>query len=221
MNNDLLTVLVADDEPQMRAVVARHMKNRGFEVLEASDGEEAVAIAEGRAPDLVLLDVMMPNMSGWEVARKLRADDTFRDTAIVMLTGIGERLNAMTSALTRVDASLDKPFQFADLDATLDAVLKRYGKAVTGEKKAPAKKAASKKAPAKKAASKKAPAKKAPAKKAPAKKAPAKKAPAKKAPAKKAPAKKAPAKKAPGKKAPGKKAPGKKAPAKKARAKKR
>ena len=204
-----LTVLVADDEPSMRALVARHMKTRGFEVIEAEDGEQAWATAQEHVPELVILDVMMPGMSGWDVAKKLKgasgvAGDPFANTAIVMLTGIGTTLNELTSPLFGADAYLDKPFQFAVLDQKVAEALAKIAK--TGGK-SPAKKAPAKKAPAKKAATK-APAKKAPAKKA-ATKATAKKAPAKKA-ASKAPTKKAPAKKAPAKKSAAKKASSKK-----------
>jgi DNA-binding response OmpR family regulator len=240
-------VLVADDEPSMLELVARHlttMRDPSLEVIQARDGEEAWKLAREHLPDLVVLDVMMPGMSGWEVCRKIREDIALAHTGVVMLTGIGENLNQLTSPLYGADAYIDKPFEFEEFDDKVRDTLSARapqregvsrpsingtsggvnpapleedeGSARKSSKKASAKK----KAPAKKAAAKKAPAKKAPAKKAPAKKAPAKKAPAKKAPAKKAPAKKAPAKKAPAKKAPAKKAPAKKAPAKKAPAKK-
>jgi len=67
-------VLVADDEPSMLALVGQHIKTMGYKVLEASDGEQAWALAQEHLPDLVILDVMMPGMSGWEVCRKIRED---------------------------------------------------------------------------------------------------------------------------------------------------
>jgi CheY-like chemotaxis protein len=158
-------------------------------------------------------------MSGWEVCKRLKgpaSEGRFATTGVIMLTGIGENLNDMTSPLFAADAWLNKPFEFTDLDAKIVETLAKYGKSlpVGGEHAAdhpraatPAKKpAAAKKAPAKKAAP--APAKKPAAKKAapaPAKKPAAKKAapaPAKKPAAKKAaaPAKKTAAKKAPAKK---------------------
>jgi DNA-binding response OmpR family regulator len=219
-------VLVADDEPSMLELVARHLRTMSdpkLEVIQASDGEEAWRLAREHLPDLVVLDVMMPGMSGWEVCRKIREDIGLAHTGVVMLTGIGENLNQMTSPLYGADAYIDKPFEFEDFDDKVRDTLKaresqRLGvvrpsingtsgaakpapaakaKAKTTKKKAAAAPAKAKKA--KKAAAK--PAKKAAAK--PAKKAakPAKKAakPAKKAakPAKKAakPAKKAAAKK--------------------------
>jgi DNA-binding response OmpR family regulator len=210
-----LRVLVAEDEPAMLSLVTRHLKSLGLAVIEAGEGDVAWELAQQHHPDLVLLDVMMPGMSGWEVCKRLKGpagEGRFTSTGVIMLTGIGENLNDMTSPLFAADAWLNKPFEFTDLDAKIAETLARYGKALPAagdhaRAAAPAKKAAAVKAPAKKAAAK-APAKKAPAKKAPAKKSPAKKAPAKKAPAKKAAAK-APAKKAVAK-APAKKAVAKK-----------
>ncbi|HEX7667126.1 MAG TPA: response regulator [Polyangiaceae bacterium] len=215
-------VLVADDEPQMLELVTHHLKTIDaprLEVIEASDGDQAWRLAREHLPDLVVLDVMMPGMSGWEVCRKIREDVSLAHTSVVMLTGIGENLNQMTSPLYGADAYIDKPFDFGELDKKIrealaarasqrEGVERTHVNGVTGPASAapktkaakpaakPAKKAASAKkaAPAKKTAKKAAPAKKkaAPAKKAAPKKT-AKKAP-KKAAAKK-PAKKAAAKK--------------------------
>ena len=211
-----LQVLVAEDEPAMLSLVTRHLKSLGLSVIEAGEGDVAWELAQQHHPDLVLLDVMMPGMSGWEVCKRLKgpaSEGAFASTGVIMLTGIGENLNDMTSPLFAADAWLNKPFEFTDLDAKIAETLARYGKALpahgdhAGEhvRKAAAKPAA-KKAVAKKAAAKPA-AKKAVAKKAPAKPA-AKKAVARKAPAKPA-AKKAAAKPA-AKKAVAKKAPAKK-----------
>jgi DNA-binding response OmpR family regulator len=112
-------VLVADDEPTMRELLVRHLKSitsPHLEVIEASDGEEALRVARERLPDLVLLDVMMPEMSGWEVCKKIREDISLAHTGVVMLTGIGEKLNEMTSPLYGADAFIDKPFEFGELD---------------------------------------------------------------------------------------------------------
>jgi DNA-binding response OmpR family regulator len=195
-----LKALIADDEPLMLSLVSRHAKSLGFAVVEAHDGDTAWAQAQKHHPDLVLLDVMMPGMSGWDVCKRIKSHASFSGTGVIMLTGIGESLNDMTSPLFQADGWLNKPFDFADLDAKVRDVLAMRNKSLEAAaeepRKAPAKKAAAKKVAAKKAPAKKAAVKKAPAKKAAAKKAPAKKAAAKKAPAKKAVAKKAPAKKA-------------------------
>jgi adenylate kinase len=120
-------VLVADDEPSMLALVARHVRTLGYEVLEASDGEAAWREAENSLPDLVVLDVMMPGMSGWEVCRRIRESVGLHHTGVVMLTGIGQSLNELTSPLYGADAYLDKPFEFRDLDRKITQVLRARG----------------------------------------------------------------------------------------------
>src|SRR5271154_6702932 len=119
-------VLVADDEPSMLELVSRHLKTMDdpkVEVIEASDGEQAWKLAREHLPDLVVLDVMMPGMSGWEVCRKIREDVALAHTGVVMLTGIGENLNQMTSPLYGADAYIDKPFDFEELDEKVKAAL--------------------------------------------------------------------------------------------------
>lgn len=125
-NNQTPLVLVADDEPSMLELVARHLKtmdNPRVEVIEASDGEAAWRLAREHLPDLVVLDVMMPGMSGWEVCRKIREDVALAHTGVVMLTGIGENLNQMTSPLYGADAYIDKPFEFEELDEKVKTAL--------------------------------------------------------------------------------------------------
>jgi DNA-binding response OmpR family regulator len=158
-------VLVADDEPTMLELVARHLKsmdNPRLDVIEASDGEQAWRMAREHLPDLVVLDVMMPGMSGWEVCRKIREDVALAHTGVVMLTGIGENLNQMTSPLYGADAYVDKPFEFGDLDQKVkgalearasqrEGVLRPASNGVSGPAKATPRKKAAKVAAAPKA----------------------------------------------------------------------
>jgi DNA-binding response OmpR family regulator len=119
-------VLIADDEPTMLELVARHLKSMEsprLDVIEASDGEQAWRLAREHLPDLVVLDVMMPGMSGWEVCRKIREEVALAHTGVVMLTGIGENLNQMTSPLYGADAYVDKPFEFSELDEKVKGAL--------------------------------------------------------------------------------------------------
>jgi DNA-binding response OmpR family regulator len=231
-------VLVADDEPSMLELVARHLRTMNepkLEVIQASDGEEAWRLAREHLPDLVVLDVMMPGMSGWEVCRKIREDVALAHTGVVMLTGIGENLNQMTSPLYGADAYIDKPFEFDDFDDkirdTLQGRIKQRegvvrppinGTAGAAKPMTEAEGRANRSSKPAKAAPKKAVAKaktKTVAK--PAAKAAKKGAPAKKKPAaKKATAKKPAAKKAAAKK-PAKKAAAKKPAAKKSATKKK
>jgi DNA-binding response OmpR family regulator len=117
------TILVADDDVEILGLVTRHLRSFGVRLVEASDGEEAFEAAQKELPDLVILDVMMPGMTGWEVCRAIREDERLSRAGVIMLTGIGERLNEMTSPLYGADASLDKPFDFGALDAKISEVL--------------------------------------------------------------------------------------------------
>ena len=74
-----ISILVADDDVDILALVVGHLKGRAREIHQASDGEEALKLAREKKPDLVVLDVMMPGMSGWEVCRSIRDDATLRD----------------------------------------------------------------------------------------------------------------------------------------------
>ena len=120
-------ILVADDDFEILNLVVGQLRKMDVQILEASDGEEALRVAREERPDLIVLDVMMPGMSGWEVCRAVREDDDLRGTGVLMLTGIGERLNEMTSPLYGADDHLDKPFDLADLDAKVREILGRRG----------------------------------------------------------------------------------------------
>ena len=122
------TILVADDDPQILSMVAMRLGSKGYKVLEARDGAEAMRLARAERPDLVVLDVMMPQMNGWEVARALRQDPQLREVGIVMLTAIGEHINELTSPLYGADEYIDKPFDFTDLEKKVAQVIaKRRG----------------------------------------------------------------------------------------------
>ncbi len=148
----------------MLNLVTNHLRSRDFQVIEASDGDTALELAQKHRPTLVVLDVMMPGMSGWEVCKRIKADkENEGKTAVIMLTGIGESLNDMTSPLFKADGWLDKPFGLDQLDAKVDEVLTTLdvARGEAAAKQPAAKKAAAKKAVAKKPAAKKPAAKKA------------------------------------------------------------
>lgn len=117
------TVLVADDDPDILALVTTHLRSLGVTILEASDGESALATVKKQKPALVVLDVMMPGMTGWEVCRAIRDDEALSSVRVLMLTGIGERLNEMTSPLYGADDFIDKPFELGELDAKIRKIL--------------------------------------------------------------------------------------------------
>jgi DNA-binding response OmpR family regulator len=117
------TVVIADDDLEILTMVRTLLRRRDVKLLEASDGEEAMRLIRENEPDLVVLDVMMPGMSGWEVCKTIREEPALAQTGVIMLTGIGERLNEMTSPLYGADAYLDKPFELTDLDEAVTKVL--------------------------------------------------------------------------------------------------
>ncbi|MEO6951913.1 MAG: response regulator [Polyangia bacterium] len=116
-------ILIADDDPEILTLLGIRLSKGGYQVLEAQDGIIALEKAKKERPDLVLLDVMMPGKNGWEVAKALREDKSLNHLGIVMLTAIGERVNEMTSPLYGADDYCDKPFDFADLEKKIRAVL--------------------------------------------------------------------------------------------------
>jgi DNA-binding response OmpR family regulator len=116
-------ILVVDDDPEILGMLDIRLGKRGYHVISAADGEQALEQARKEKPSLVVLDVMMPRMNGWEVARALRQDPVTHGVKIVMLTAIGAQMNEMTSPLYGVDAYLDKPFQFAELEKKIDELL--------------------------------------------------------------------------------------------------
>jgi DNA-binding response OmpR family regulator len=117
------TILVVDDAPEILALLETRLRRRGFDVVTAADGEAALIAARARTPDLVVLDIMMPKVNGWEVARALKRDPMTQATKIVVLTAIGEQVNEITSPLYGADAYLDKPFDFGELERIIDKLL--------------------------------------------------------------------------------------------------
>jgi DNA-binding response OmpR family regulator len=116
-------VLIADDDPEILSLLSIRLGRAGYQVLEAVDGEQTLAVVREHYPDLIILDVMMPGKNGWEVAKEIRHDARFKNIGIIMLTAIGEKINEMTSPLYGADEYVDKPFEFADLEKKMRAVL--------------------------------------------------------------------------------------------------
>lgn len=119
----LPTVLIADDDLDILGLLRGMLRSKAVKVVEANDGDEAMALVLEHEPSLVILDVMMPGQSGWEVCRSIREREPEHKTKVVMLTGIGQRMNEMTSPLYGADAHLDKPFDVDELSALVDRFL--------------------------------------------------------------------------------------------------
>lgn len=116
-------ILIADDEPNIVISLEFLMKREGFEVAVAKDGEEALAKVGTFQPDLVLLDVMMPRKSGFEVCEILRANPDYQKLLIVMLTAKGRDTEVAKGLALGADAYVTKPFSTKDLMAKVKAML--------------------------------------------------------------------------------------------------
>ena len=109
------TVLIADDEPNIVISLEYLLQREGYRVLVARDGQEALDQAEQMHPDIVLLDVMLPKVSGFEVCQKLRADPARRHIRVLMLTAKGREVEMSKGIALGADAYVTKPFSTKDL----------------------------------------------------------------------------------------------------------
>ena len=116
-------ILIVDDEPNIVISLEYLLKKEGFEVKVATDGEAALRQAADFRPDLVLLDVMMPKKSGFEVCESLRADATLADLKIIMLTAKGRETEVTKGLALGANAYITKPFSTKDLVARIKTLL--------------------------------------------------------------------------------------------------
>jgi DNA-binding response OmpR family regulator len=108
-------ILIADDEPNILISLEYLMKRQGYEVFVARDGQEALDALRQHRPRLVLLDVMMPRKSGFEVCQELRADEAIRDTLVLMLTAKGRDTDVAKGLGVGADGYMTKPFSTKEL----------------------------------------------------------------------------------------------------------
>ena len=125
-------ILVADDDLNICELLRLYLEKEGFEVVMAHDGEEAVAKFESEKPSLILLDIMMPKLDGWQVCRQIRQKS---DCPIIMLTAKGETFDKVLGLELGADDYVVKPFDTKEIVARIKAVLRRSSPAGTGEVK--------------------------------------------------------------------------------------
>jgi two-component system phosphate regulon response regulator PhoB len=119
------TVLVAEDESALVTLLRYNLEREGYRVIDTQDGEEALLIASEEKPDVIILDWMMPQLSGIEVCRRLRQRQETRNVPILMLTARGEETDRIRGLDTGADDYITKPFSMTELLARLRAVMRR------------------------------------------------------------------------------------------------
>jgi len=118
-----MRVLIVDDEPNIMVSVEFLMRQEGHEVETAADGESALKLLASFDPDLVLLDVMMPKMSGFDVLQRIRTDSDLPNPAVIMLTARGREVEVEKGRALGADAYVTKPFATQDLVTAVRDVL--------------------------------------------------------------------------------------------------
>jgi DNA-binding response OmpR family regulator len=118
-------VLVADDDPDILQLIAFRLERAGYEVVQATDGEQALQLATELHPDLAVLDVTMPKLTGYDVTRRIRADDATRQMRVILLTARVQETDVALGFASGADDYLKKPFSPEELRARVQALLGR------------------------------------------------------------------------------------------------
>ncbi len=128
-----MKILIVEDEPSMVELLRYNLESEGFEVTSALDGEEAWLSIEEQKPDMVLLDWMLPKLSGIEICRRLRRDQEFRNLPVIMITARGEESDRVRGLDVGADDYVSKPFSPAELMARIRAVLRRHNPDISND----------------------------------------------------------------------------------------
>jgi two-component system phosphate regulon response regulator PhoB len=127
-------IIIAEDEDALGTLLSYNLEKEGYEVGQASDGDEALMMIKERLPDLLVCDWMMPKVSGIEVCRRLRQQTTTRNLPIVMLTARSEETDRIRGLDTGADDYVVKPFSMVELMARIRAVLRRIRPALSEDR---------------------------------------------------------------------------------------
>jgi DNA-binding response OmpR family regulator len=125
-------VLIVEDEEDILNLLRFNLQKSGFDVITSGDGREAMELARRHAPDLVLLDIMLPGLDGFEVCRELKSDPKTRLTPVIMLTARGEEVDRIVGLELGADDYVVKPFSPRELTLRVKAVLRRGDAGETG-----------------------------------------------------------------------------------------
>ncbi|MGC9419451.1 MAG: phosphate regulon transcriptional regulator PhoB [Rhodovulum sp.] len=128
------TVLIVEDEPAQREVLAYNLEAEGFRVARAETGDEALMLVDELAPDLVVLDWMLPSVSGIEVCRQLKTRSETRNLPIIMLSARAEEVDRVRGLETGADDYVVKPYSVVELMARVRALLRRTRPAAVGQR---------------------------------------------------------------------------------------
>jgi DNA-binding response OmpR family regulator len=124
---DKRRILCIEDEPEMIDLIRLILERKGFEVLGAVGGQEGLEAIRREKPDLVLLDLMMPDVDGWEVYRQMKADEELQHTPVVVVTAKAQSIDKVLGLhIAKVDDYVTKPFGPGDLVESVDRVLKKH-----------------------------------------------------------------------------------------------
>ncbi len=121
-------ILIAEDEPDIRELVTFTLRFSGYEVVAAANGEEAVQLAARELPDLILMDVRMPRLTGYDACRLIKADPDLRDIPVVFLSAKGQESEIQAGLNAGAEEYLLKPFAPHQLTDRVRAILSKFGK---------------------------------------------------------------------------------------------
>ena len=133
MKKSDITILCVDDEPDILEILKYNLSNEGYNVLTANDGLSAISIAKEIIPNLIIMDIMMPNMDGIEACEKLRVDQKFNDTIIMFLTARGEDYSHVAAYEAGADDYVTKPVKPKVLVSKVKGLLRRLKKVIEND----------------------------------------------------------------------------------------
>ncbi|MCH2248624.1 MAG: phosphate regulon transcriptional regulator PhoB [Cognatishimia sp.] len=134
MSNDHPKVLLVEDEPAQREVLKYNLQSEGFDVVAAADGDEAILLVEEETPDIIVLDWMLPGVSGIEICRRLKSKSHTRSIPVIMLSARAEEVDRVRGLETGADDYVVKPYSVLELMARVRSQLRRVRPASVGQR---------------------------------------------------------------------------------------